>query len=262
MSSATASRLRENAPHRLPAVRRPNFFNAYREPRSDARIRMSFSQWAKVAAGVVGVTLASFSPSLSPRSLRADRVEPSAVHAAEAVEVPVQEAGSSISLEALGIKVEEFMSHRELASRKTTQYSEAEEEIMELEEDEIEFQYFYNLQAMWAALASIGGIAILYKGGVLWENWIKEQERKDMEEEIELTGTFIDPRAVRKEESEEEDQKKDKKKNKTNGDEQDDEPRNKKKGPEDPGSGDDSPSDDKDLPPDGIDALERLFGRS
>jgi hypothetical protein len=148
-----------------------------------------------------------------------------------------------ITLGALGIRQEDFLSHRELSKLKTTQYSEAEEEIMELEEDEVENKWFHDLQVMWAGIASVGGIMVLYRGGVLWERWIVEQERKDREEEIELTGTFIDPRAVRKEE----------------GGEDDDAAKKKKGGGDGP---DDSPPDADDLPPGGIDALEKLFGKS
>lgn len=111
-------------------------------------------------------------------------------------------ASDGISLDELGIKRDDYMSERELRRRKTTQFSEAEQEIMELEEWEVNTQQSRDLRMFWTALASIGGIFVLYKGGVMWENWIKEQERKDMEEEIELTGTFIDPRAVRKDDEE------------------------------------------------------------
>lgn len=151
--------------------------------------------------------------------------------------------GTSINITKLGIKRDDFLSERELRRRKTTQFSEAEEEIMELEEWEVDTQWFRDLQMLWAGIASIAGMFVLYKGGVMWENWIKEQEQKDMEEEIELTGTFIDPRAVRKEEDEEDKEEKDDKKT--------------DKGP-DPGptSGDDQG------PPDGLESLEKIFGKS
>ncbi len=112
------------------------------------------------------------------------------------------EPSEPIPLQAFGIKEKDYCGERELRARKTTQYSEAEEEIMELEEYEVSTKWFRDLRAMWAALASIAGILVLYRGGVLWERWIQEQERKDMEEEIKLTGTFISPRAVRKDENE------------------------------------------------------------
>mmetsp|Transcript_6576 Transcript_6576/g.12771 ORF Transcript_6576/g.12771 Transcript_6576/m.12771 type:complete len:80 (+) Transcript_6576:485-724(+) len=34
-----------------------------------------------------------------------------------------------------------------------------------------------------------------YKGLHVWEKWMNEQEQKDIEEEIEMTGTYIDPGA-------------------------------------------------------------------
>lgn len=146
---------------------------------------------------------------------------------------------AAIPLEALGIKKEEYVGERELRRRKTTRYSEAEQEIMELEEWEVATQWFRDLQFFWAALASLGGIYVLYKGGVMWENWIQEQERKDMEEEIELTGTFIDPRAVRKDEDGEQGQG-----------------RGKNKAPPKKGDDPDSP------PASDRDSLEKLFGKS
>lgn len=119
--------------------------------------------------------------------------------------------GEPIPIDQLGIRVEEYMGEKELRARKTTVYSEAEDEIMELDEYEVSTQWFRDLQRLWAALASVAGIFVLYRGGVLWERWIQEQERKDMEEEIKLTGTFISPRAVRKDEDEHDKKKKGKK---------------------------------------------------
>lgn len=153
---------------------------------------------------------------------------------------------NEIPLDVLGIKRDEFLSERELRRRKTTQFSEAEQEIMELEEWEVDTQWFRDLQTLWAALASVAGIFILYKGGVMWENWIKEQERKDMEEEIELTGKFIDPRAVRK----------------------DEDGGTSKGNPKNPPPKGDKPSDSgasdqgDDYKPGDIESLEKLFGKS
>ena len=155
-------------------------------------------------------------------------------------------ATGPIPLRALGIKRDDYVSDRELRRRKTTQYSEAEEEIMELEEYEVATQWFRDLQRMWAGVASVLGIFVVYKGGVLWERWIQEQEKKDMEEEIELTGTFIDPRAVRKDEDEEDEGKKDGGKDKGEGPE--DQPKEPEGTPENPSGG--------------IDNLEQLFGKS
>lgn len=166
------------------------------------------------------------------------------VRETHAVSKTIAKADSdAIPLRALGIKRDDYVSDRELRRRKTTQYSEAEEEIMELEEYEVATQWFRDLQRLWAGLASVAGIFVLYKGGVMWEKWIQEQEKKDMEEEIELTGTFIDPRAVRKDEDED-DGKKDGGKDKKG-------PTDEPKGPQTPES-----------PTGGIDNLEQLFGKS
>lgn len=123
---------------------------------------------------------------------------------------------------------------------------------MELEEYEVATQWFRNLQMLWATLASAGGIYVLYKGGVMWENWIQEQEKKDMEEEIEMTGTFIDPRAVRKDEDDEDKGNKGKDKGKDKGN----------KGPQGKGGDPSEPPDSPDFPKDGLDSLEKLFGKS
>lgn len=122
---------------------------------------------------------------------------------------------------------------------------------MEMEEYEVETQWFRDLQTVWAGIASVGGIFVLYKGGVMWENWIKEQERKDMEEEIELTGTFIDPRAVRKDEDDESDTGKGKGK-----------PSGKDPKSDDGGSTEGPPGDEGYSPDGGLESLEKLFGQS
>lgn len=213
-----------------------------------ARIQASLvpASWAKAAVGIAGVVAGTVFPNFvsgRPPSKATSYIQTSI--AADKLTLPVIDGNESgIPLGALGIKQEDFLSHRELSKLKTTQYSEAEEELMELEEDELENKWFHDLQVMWAGIASVGGIMVLYKGGVLWEKWIQEQERKDMEEEIELTGTFIDPRAVRKAEDED--------------DESDGTGSNGKDGD----GGPDSPPETDDLPPGGIDALEKLFGKS
>lgn len=203
--------------------------------------------WAKAAIGVAGVVAGTVFPSFaSGRSPTKSAPFAETSIAAEKLAVPVLDANDAggIPLGALGIKQEDFLSHRELSKLKTTQYSEAEDELIELDEDELENKWFHDLQMMWAGMASVGGIVVLYRGGVLWEKWIQEQERKDMEEEIELTGTFIDPRAVRKPEDEDD-----------GGDDR------KSKGKDGKGNPD-SPPDTDDLPPGGIDALEKMFGKS
>ncbi|CAN8072637.1 unnamed protein product [Agarophyton chilense] len=203
--------------------------------------------WMQIGVIMAGTTMGS-STVLRPRTFTFKPSRP--VHAAT-TDAAQTRSNQPIPLEALGIKREEFVGERELRRRKTTQLSEAEQEIMELEEWELATQWFRNMQALWAAIASVGGIFLLYRGGVMWENWIKEQERKDMEEEIKLTGTFIDPRAVRKD-----DEKKNG--NKRNKPKKDDSSSGPSAGPSAPSK---DPSDG-DVPPGGIDSLEKLFGNS
>lgn len=204
----------------------------------------------QVAILTAGAVVGSVAPAIINR--------PSASIVPKAYAAPTvsteRSAHDPIPLKALGIKRGDFVSERELRRKKTTQYSEAEQEIMELEEWEVETQWFRDLQIMWAGIASVGGIFVLYKGGVMWENWIKEQEKKDMEEEIELTGTFIDPRAVRKDEDEEGDQKSNNSSSNpsdSDGDNNNSQPSTSPQSPNDS----DSPSDD-------LDSLEKLFGKS
>ncbi|KAI0563232.1 hypothetical protein FGB62_44g116 [Gracilaria domingensis] len=203
--------------------------------------------WMQMAIVMAGTTMGSSNLSNS-RTFSFNPARP--VHAAT-VDAAQNRSNQPIPLEMLGVKREDYLGERELRRRKTTQLSEAEQEIMELEEWEVATQWFRNLQALWAALASVGGIFLLYRGGVMWENWIKEQERKDMEEEIKLTGTFIDPRAVRKDEEKKDGKKRNKPK-------KDDSASGPSAGPSAPSK---DPSDG-DLPPGGIDSLEKLFGNS
>lgn len=197
--------------------------------------------WLRLAAIAAGGLAGSVAPAVVPPG----RVHAPPAHAASAPMTVT--AGREIPLRALGVRREDYVSERELRRRKTTQYSEAEQEIMELEEWEVATQWFRDLQMTWAALASVGGIFVLYKGGVMWERWIKEQEQKDMEEEIELTGTFIDPRAVRKDEDD------------TGGKDGKGKPQGQD--PKSGGDPNDAPSS-QDNPADGLDSLEKLFGKS
>lgn len=120
-------------------------------------------------------------------------------------------AFQQIDLGQLGVKYDDLINDRVLMSDKTVAYNEAEVEIMELEDLQQLDGWRQGLKLGVSLGVSATGLAILYKGGVLWERWIKEQEKKDMEDEIELTGTFIAPSAVRLAEEEEAAAKKKKK---------------------------------------------------
>lgn len=211
---------------------------------SEKRAQPARPSWLRIAVIAAGAVVGT---NFTPRSPDHNQmtVSPSQIIRVDSTHAAERTAGDPIPLRALGIKPEDFLSERELRRPKTTQFSEAEQEIMELEEWEVHTQDFRNYQAMWAAIASVMGIFVLYKAGVMWENWIREQERKDMAEEIELTGTFIDPRAVRKDEDDESEGP-----SKGKG--------GKDKGKDPTGSGE----GDKDVTQNDLDSLEKLFGKS
>lgn len=201
-------------------------------------------QLVRVAVVTIGVFAGNMF-GLSGIGRRESRLMLEPVQAEGNVNVIRVGGSEEIPLKALGIKQSDYLSERELRLRKTTQYSEAEQEIMELQEYEMATKWYRDLQRLWAGLASVAGIYVLYKGGVLWERWIQEQERKDMEEEIELTGTFISPRAVRKD------------------DDEDDKKQRKGKGKGSGGGDDDGkPPVVGDSPPGGIQSLEKLLGNN
>jgi len=151
-----------------------------------------------------------------PPSLAASGGAAAAAPAARAAAGGV--AYQTIDLGKLGIKYDDLINDRVLMSDKTVAYNEAELEIMELEDLQQLDGWRRGLKLGVSLGVSATGLAVLYKGGVLWERWIKEQEKKDMEDEIELTGTFIAPSAVRLAEEEEAAAKKKKKrKNKNKG---------------------------------------------
>lgn len=225
------------SPRRPPRATRMSSQSPKNDEPTDEPRRIRPLQWARVAVAAAGIAAGGVFN--FGRTQHPSPTSPPSIPSAHASETTIK-SNQSIPLRSLGIKQSDYLGERELRLRKTTQYSEAEEEIMELEEYAVATKWFRDLQAMWAGVASVGGIAVLYKGGVLWERWIQEQERKDMEEEIELTGKFISPRAVRKDGDEGEDG-------------------GKGKGKDGKGSGD-GPPVVGDSPPGGIEGLEKLLG--
>mmetsp|Transcript_10942 Transcript_10942/g.27103 ORF Transcript_10942/g.27103 Transcript_10942/m.27103 type:complete len:223 (+) Transcript_10942:1-669(+) len=82
-----------------------------------------------------------------------------------------------------------------LFSKNTTQKTMIEEEICEIEDEEFRYRNWKNAQVGIAIGGSGIGMWFAYKGLHVWERWMNEQEQKDIEEEIEMTGTYIDPGA-------------------------------------------------------------------
>jgi hypothetical protein len=95
----------------------------------------------------------------------------------------------------LGIKREDILDEKFLFSPKTTERTEIELEIDQIEDDEYKYSAWKNTQIGLTVGGSAFGMWFAYKGLTAWEKWMKEQEQKDIEEEIKMTGTYIDPGA-------------------------------------------------------------------
>lgn len=100
-----------------------------------------------------------------------------------------------IDLSLLGIKREEIFNEDFMFSDKLTSTSIVESELQEIDDDEYRYSAWKNTQVGFSVGGSALGIWFAYKGLNKWELWMKEQEKKDIEEEIQMTGTYIDPGA-------------------------------------------------------------------
>jgi len=95
----------------------------------------------------------------------------------------------------LNIKREDIFNEKFLFSNRTTQNTEIESEIEEIEDDEFRYSAWKNSQVGLTVGGSALSMWFAYKGLNVWEKWMKDQEQKDIEEEIEMTGTYINPGA-------------------------------------------------------------------
>jgi len=95
----------------------------------------------------------------------------------------------------LDLKREDIFDDDFLFSPDTTKRTEIEIEVDQIEDDEYKYNTWRNTQMGLTVGGSACGIWFAYKGLTVWEKWMKDQEQKDIEEEIKLTGTYIDPGA-------------------------------------------------------------------
>jgi len=109
--------------------------------------------------------------------------------------IPTPSNASEINLSNLRITKEDIIDQNFLFSKNTTQKTNIESEIDEIEDDEFRYKNWRNTQIGLAIGGSGVGMWFAYKGLNAWEKWMKEQEQKDIEEEIEMTGTYINPGA-------------------------------------------------------------------
>jgi hypothetical protein len=95
----------------------------------------------------------------------------------------------------LDLKREDIFDDNFLFSPDTTKRTEIEIEVDQIEDDEYKYSTWRNTQMGLTVGGSACSIWFAYKGLTVWEKWMKDQEQKDIEEEIKLTGTYIDPGA-------------------------------------------------------------------
>ena len=100
-----------------------------------------------------------------------------------------------IDLSLLGISRDEIFNEEFMFSDNLTSTSVVEAELEEIDDDEYRYSAWKNTQIGFSVGGSAVGIWFAYKGLNKWELWMKEQEKKDIEEEIQMTGTYIDPGA-------------------------------------------------------------------
>nr|UXY86709.1 hypothetical protein CparaKRNrm1_p078 [Cryptomonas paramecium] len=102
---------------------------------------------------------------------------------------------NTIDISSLALAQEDVINNSFLFSSKTTKFSEVEMELKDAEKDERRYLIQKDIQTGFILGGSMIGIWLFYEGLNIWEKWIKEQEKKNIQEEIELTGIYIDPNA-------------------------------------------------------------------
>jgi len=96
----------------------------------------------------------------------------------------------------LDLKREDIFDENFLFSPDTTKRTEIQIEIDQIEDDEYKYSTWKNTRNGITVVGSAISIWFGYKGLTVWEKWMKDQEQKEIEEEIKLTGTYIDPSAA------------------------------------------------------------------
>lgn len=102
-----------------------------------------------------------------------------------------------IDLGELGFKVSDILDEKYLFAPSTTKRSETQIELEELEDEDIRYGGRAKLIKALQLGAACGTLVLLKNAFTRWEQWMKEEEQRAIEEEVERTGTFIDPEVPR-----------------------------------------------------------------
>ncbi|KAA8492354.1 hypothetical protein FVE85_3792 [Porphyridium purpureum] len=182
-----------------------------------------------------------------------------AARAARALERRQGQVAFSVPIEQLGINKEEFIGERFIKSKKLLKYSEAEEEILHLEDMEMDSTWMRSARLTGLAVFVAGGMTVMGGTGKIWDTFAASQEEKEREEELRITGRFIDTTANRMDEEEKLKKKAEQRKrleeqfSSIESDDAGESPKEKKSGPSEPPGA--SPSGGVDFS-----ALDRLLG--
>ncbi|KAA8492339.1 hypothetical protein FVE85_3777 [Porphyridium purpureum] len=182
-----------------------------------------------------------------------------AARAARALERRQGQVAFSVPIEQLGINKEEFIGERFIKSKKLLKYSEAEEEILHLEDMEMDSTWMRSARLTGLAVFVAGGMTVMGGTGKIWDTFAASQEEKEREEELRITGRFIDTTANRMDEDEKLKKKAEQRKrleeqfSSIESDDAGESPKEKKSGPSEPPGA--SPSGGVDFS-----ALDRLLG--
>lgn len=104
---------------------------------------------------------------------------------------------NAIEIDTVGLRItrEDMLNEKFLFSHKLIQNSSVENDIQEIEDEEYNYKNWRNSQIGLAIGGSILGMWFTFKGLNAWEKWMKDQEQKDIQEEIKMTGRYIHPSA-------------------------------------------------------------------
>jgi len=102
---------------------------------------------------------------------------------------------NAIEIDAFDLRItqEDVLNEKFLFSEKTTQNSMIEREVQEIEDDEFRYESWRSTQIGLTMGGSLLGMWFTFKGLNRWEKWMRDQEQKDIEKEIKMTGKYINP---------------------------------------------------------------------
>lgn len=114
-----------------------------------------------------------------------------------AVSVPVQSPSSEINLGDLGYSVSDFIDKKKLFSPELAERTETQLELEEIEDEEVQKARGVTVRRFVQTVGTLVAAYLVYVGSRRWEEWMHEEERLATEQEISLTGTYIDPAVPR-----------------------------------------------------------------